>query len=378
MDLANEFPLEPGLCYLNHAAVSPWPRRSHDAVNAFAEQNLHHGSLQYPAWLQTEQRLRDRLARIINAPSPDDIALVKNTSEALSFVAYGLDWQPGDNVVTSNQEFPSNRIVWESLARFGVELRQVDLGTAASPEDALAAAIDERTRLLTISSVQYGTGLCMDLERLGSICRDRRILFCVDAIQSIGALSFDVEAIGADFVAADGHKWLLGPEGLGLFYSRPEARERLSLTQFGWHMVDAVGDFERKSWEPAHTARRFECGSPNMLTIHALEASLSLLEDVGMVEVERRVLANSRWLFEQLAAIEGISLLTPSSEGRYGGITTFRSDIKNNDYLFDYLNENNVFCARRGGGVRFSPHFYTPRAVLQQAVARVASFVANG
>jgi selenocysteine lyase/cysteine desulfurase len=293
---------------------------------------------------------------------------VKNTSEALSFVAAGISWQAGDNIVSSDQEFPSNRIVWESLAPKGVELRQAQLTSAASPEDALFALVDAKTRLLAISSVQYATGLRMDLERIGRFCREREILFCVDAIQSVGAVQFDIEAIDADFVAADGHKWMLGPEGLGFFYCRAEVRETLTLTQFGWHMVEAVGDFDRNAWQPARSARRFECGSPNMLTIHALSASLSLLLEVGMETVERRLLANSRWLMQALQQLPAVELVTPHTEGRFAGIVTFRIPAQASQSIFDALHDRGIFCAHRAGGIRFSPHFYTPMQNMETAI----------
>ena len=290
MNITQKFCLQAEISYLNHAAVAPWPIRSKLAVQQFAEENAQQGSLRYLEWLKIEADLRAKLAQLINAPSKDDIALLKNTSEALSIVAYGLDWQQGDNVVISNQEFPSNRIVWESLQAKGVEVRQVDLANGDSPEAALIAATDNKTHLLSISSVQYASGLRMNLEVLGEHCRTNNILFCVDAIQSIGAVEFDVQSIQADFVMADGHKWMLGPEGLALFYCRPELYERLSLKQFGWHMIEHIGDFDRLDWQPASSARRFECGSPNMLSIHALHASVSLLLEVGMPSVEAEVL----------------------------------------------------------------------------------------
>ena len=165
VNLDHEFPLNPDLLYLNHAAVSPWPRRTTDAVRAFAEENLHRGSQGYPHWLATEARLRERIRSLLGARSAEEIALVKNTSEALSFVAAGLTWTAGDNIVNSNQEFPSNRIVWQALASQGVELRSVDLNQGASPEDALFSQVDERTRLIAISSVQYASGLYAETER---------------------------------------------------------------------------------------------------------------------------------------------------------------------------------------------------------------------
>ncbi len=143
-----EFPLSDELIYLNHAAVAPWPKRTSAAVIKFAEQNTRYGSHFYPDWLNKETELRTQLQALLNAPSADDIALVKNTSEALSFVAYGLTWQAGDNIVSSNEEFPSNRLPWQSLSNQGVEFRQADLYSADTPEDALFALVDSNTRLI--------------------------------------------------------------------------------------------------------------------------------------------------------------------------------------------------------------------------------------
>ncbi len=376
MDLSWEFEQADELIHLNHAAVSPWPRRTAEAVCHFAEENRRQGSLNYPHWLVLEDELRRRLAQLVNAPSPDDIALVKNTSEALSFVAYGLDWQAGDNVVISDEEFPSNRIVWESLADLGVEVRRVPLRTEVPPESALMASADERTRVLSVSSVQFGSGLRLYLAALGAFCRANNILFCVDAIQSVGAERIDVEAIQADFLAADGHKWMMGPEGLGLFYCRPDVRERLRLREFGWHMVEHPGEFDRTAWQPAASARRFECGSPNMLAAFALHASTGLLLELGMDKVEQMVQENSRYLMSALAQRPGIGVVTPREPGRFGGIVTFRHCHQDNGAIFERLTRAGVFCARRGGGIRFSPHFYTPRAKLDRALELLGHTVA--
>ncbi len=370
-----QFPHIDQLIYLNHAAVAPWPAASSEAVCRFAAENRDFGARDYPRWLQVERRLRRNLARLINAPSPADVALVKNTSEALSFVAYGLDWREGENIVTSDQEFPSNRIVWQSLADRGVSLRQVDLASAATPEEALLAATDERTRLLAISSIQYASGLRIDLERLGRACRERGILFCVDAIQSIGAVALDVQAIEADFVMADGHKWMLGPEGLGLFYCRAERRDELRLTQYGWHMVDPLGDYDAPTWQVAADARRFECGSPNMLAIHALDASIALLLEHGMARVEADLLERSGHLLERIGATPGLELLTDPAPGRFGGIVTFRPRAGDAAALHRALMEEGIVCAHRGGGVRFSPHFYTPMEQLDEALERVLALL---
>ena len=369
-----EFPLSEELIYLNHAAVAPWPDRTRKAVTEFAEQNCRYGAAFYPDWLQKETRLREQLKALINSPGADDIALVKNTSEALSFVAYGLDWRDRDNIVTSNEEFPSNRLPWESLAAQGVELRQADLYAAASPEEALLALVDRSTRLLTISSIQFATGLRLDIERLGEFCRQRGILFCIDAIQSLGAVQFDVQSCLADFVMADGHKWMCGPEGLGVFYTTPEARNRLRLTQFGWHMMKDTHNYENKPWEMHPTARRFECGSPNMLGIHALSASLSLLLETGMGTVESLLFERIDYLKERIERHPELELLSPAPSSLKSGIVVFRHKTIPNSALYRYLMQQQVVCALRGAGIRFSPHFYNGFEEIDRAIGVIERF----
>ena len=363
-----EFPLDDSLIYLNHAAVAPWPLRTARAVQEFAEQNCHYGSQFYPQWLLKESTLRRQLAGLLNAPSADDIALVKNTSEALSFVAYGLVWQPGDNIVSSSEEFPSNRIVWESLAKQGVEFRQADLHTDKTPEQALFDLVDKDTRLITISSVQFASGLRLDLDKIGNFCKQQNILFCIDAIQSLGCVQFDVQSCQADFVMADGHKWMLGPEGLGVFYSRPEAREKLKLTQYGWHMIKNIHNYENKPWEIHPTAQRFECGSPNMLGIHAWSASLSLLLETGMEVVESKVFNHVDYLSNRIQKSPQLILLSDPDSPLKSGIVLFRHKTIDNLSLFKRLSKKGVACALRGPGIRFSPHFYNSQDELEQAI----------
>ncbi|TVQ93459.1 MAG: aminotransferase class V-fold PLP-dependent enzyme [Chromatiaceae bacterium] len=364
-----EFDLDPAVLYLNHAAVAPWPRRAVAAVQQFAAENGRLGSRHYPRWLATEERLRERLARLIGADSPRDIALAKSTSEALSVIAHGLAWTPGDNVVGIAQEFPSNRVTWQSLAGHGVRWQALDLAavTGQDPEDALLALCDARTRMVAVSWVQFASGLRLDLARLAAGCQARGILLCVDAIQGLGALPFDLATAPVDFIVADGHKWLLGPEGLALFWCRPALRERLTLHQFGWHMVADSNDFERPDWTPAADARRFECGSPNMLGVHALEASLGLLEETGIAVIAAAITERIDHLIALIDA-HGFELLTPRAAERRAGILTFRVPGVDQAALHRELMARNLLCASRGGGIRFSPHFHTDPEQLDQAI----------
>lgn len=365
-----QFPQDPDLIYLNHAGVGPWPARARDAVASFADECVRLGARHYARWLETERRLRGRLARVFNVDDPEDVALVKNTSEGLSFVAYGLSWHSGDEVVVPAEEFPSNRWVWESLEeRYGVRVRKVDFTQGpGSPEDALIAAFTPRTRLLSVSTVQYASGLRMDLPTLAQACRDRGVLLCLDAIQSTGVLPLEVEA---DFIVADGHKWMLGPEGLGGLYVRPELLEELRVWEYGWHMVEEMGQFEREDWTPARSARRLECGSPNLLGAHALDASLSVLEEHGLERIAGDVTAHAEHVFEGARA-RGFRLMTPTQPGRYAGIVTFEVPGRDPADLAQRLRERGVVCAARHGGIRFSPHFYTGSAQIDEALERVA------
>lgn len=362
-----DFDLDPDLIYLNHAAISPWPSRTVKAVAQFATELGHLGSQRYPHWLGIEQRLRERAARLLGAAAAEDIALLKSTSEGLSFVAQGLDWQPGENVVTIAQEFPSNRIVWETLGEREVELRTVDIHQSPTPEVDLLERCDSGTRLLAVSWVQYARGRRLNITRLAHACRERGILICLDAIQGLGALPFNLAHSPVDFVVADGHKWMLGPEGLALFWCRPELRDRLRLTEFGWHMVEDMGAFDRKDWQPAASARRFECGSPNMLGIHALEASLSLIEEVGTAEIAASIETRVAQLV-RLIDQAGFELLSPRAADQRAGIVTFQVPEVDQQTLYQNLMHRGLMCASRGGGLRFSPHFYTPENQLERAI----------
>ncbi|MBV1883083.1 MAG: aminotransferase class V-fold PLP-dependent enzyme [Pseudomonadales bacterium] len=380
IDLQNEFPQERNNIYLNHAAVSPWPQRTQKALQDFIAENVALGASRYPNWLRTESTLRAQLAEMINAPSPKDIALLKNTSEGLSVIAYGLDWQAGDNIVITNHEFPSNRIVWESLKSKGVDVRVANLDvdrSKQSPENSIIDSTDDRTRLVSISSVQYASGIALDLQAIGTHCKTHNIFFCVDAIQSIGALQFDCKAIYADAVIADGHKWMLGPEGLALFYCSPKLRDQLTLNQYGWHMIENQGDYDKQEWEVAKSSRRFECGSPNMLGIYALSASLSLLLEFGMVNVENQLRQNMQLLIDGLKTINNLDFLSPIQTDYRAGIVTVTIPGCDSLSLYNRLKKNNVICAHRGGGIRFSPHFYTPKEKILSAVDTLHELVTS-
>ncbi|MCB1774171.1 MAG: aminotransferase class V-fold PLP-dependent enzyme [Gammaproteobacteria bacterium] len=373
--LPGEFPLDPDLCYLNHAAIGPWPRRTAQVVANFAQQVMQRGGSDYPDWLQTEARLRERLARLVNVDSADDIALVKNTSEGLSIISQGLAWADGDVVVGLHGDFCSNQMAWQALADRGVQYRAVDALSAVDPEQALIDALEPAARLLAISTVHFATGYRFDMARLAGACRERGVLLSVDVIQSLGAVPFDQEAVRADFITCGGHKWLLSPEGQGFLYCRPSLRDQVRLHQYGWAMRASPYGFERDDWEVAPTARRFEAGTPNMLGIHGMDASLGLFEEIGMERVAALLEQNISLLEHGLRAIDGIEILSPSEPGKRAGILTFRHPACSGSDLHAALSVRNVICSPRAGGIRLSPHFYTPERVLQCTIEIISQTI---
>lgn len=370
-----------GIAHLNHAGLAPWPRRTQLALHKFVGQNTTGNRVDFAEQEHRHTELRIMARALFNARSADEIALIKNTSEGLSFVAQGIDWKLGDNIVFGRQEFPSNRIIWEASARqFGVEPRCVDLYDKDSPEEALLNQIDSRTRLLAVSSVQYAYGHRMALEKLGTACRQNNTLFCVDAIQSLGAVPFDVQACHIDFAAADGHKWLLAPEGIGVFYCRKERLEELTLRQLGWASVADCNDYDRLfnspelyDWQLTDTAKRFECGSLNSLGINALHASTELLLEVGISHIAGRIAHQINYLLDHIGR-EKYRILTPSNEAERAGILTLKPRRKEAKELFRRLFGQNILCAYRGGAVRLSPHFYTPSEHLDKILESLQEF----
>ncbi len=371
----NEFKLDEEVIYLNHAAVSPWPQRTANAVKEFATENQRFGAKAYLSWLEKEAELRNQLKRLINAPSVDDIGLLKNTSEALSVVAEGISWQTDDNIVSTNEEFPSNRIPWLAQESKGVEFREIDISDMENAEQRLIEACDVDTRLITVSSVQYGSGRRLNLKMIGEYCQQNDILFCVDAIQSLGILPMDVQEIGAHFIMADAHKWLLGPEGIALFYCASEIRHQLQLHQYGWHMIEDAGNYNVKDWQPAKSAKRFECGSPNMLGIFALSASLSLIEEIGIDNIAKLINRNTAYIIDYTENKPDFKLITPNKDSTRGGIVTFIIDGHDNAEIYRKLMKNNVICANRKNGIRLSPHFYTSQKTINKGLEVINSII---
>lgn len=356
MDFETEFPILGELNFLNHAGVSPIPSRTAQAMRELVGESNLVGPYHFKKHYGRLDIFRENAARLIGC-NADEVAFVKNTTEGLMLVAEGIEWESGDNVVTCAHEFPANVYPWRSLKRRGVSMRVVNETRYKFRIEDFVDAIDERTRLLTVSAVQFSTGFRMPIQELAQLCRARNVLFCVDAIQALGAMPFKAREWGIDFLSADGHKWMLGPEGFGLFYCRRERVKALSGCVLGWIGTVNPQNYDRTDQEWSDGARRFEEGSHNLIGGLGLAASVGLLLEVGLDNVERRILQLTRRLINGLEK-RGCQVFTPGEDERRLGIVAFRHPTVGSGEIFKHLFERKIVTAHRRGWVRVSPHFY--------------------
>jgi len=350
-----EFPVTKKYIYLDHAGVAPISLRVKSTVERFLKEASEAGVFKYQDWMDRVSAVRTNCAKLLNC-EPEEIAFVKNTSHGLSIIAEGLDWKEGDNLIFFEREFPSNVYPWLNLRRKGVEIREIPSRGARVLVEDIEGLIDSRTKLLTISSVQFSNGFKIDLRRVGELCAKKRVLFCVDAIQSLGVILMDVRDFKVDFLSADGHKWLLAPEGTGVFYCRKELAEKINPPLVGWKSIINESDYDRIDFRLKGNTLKFEEGSLNVMGILALGASVELLLEIGIEKIESRVLELGDLIIRE-AKKRDFEVRTPISREERAGIVSISGNFDPLN-LKDELKSLGVIVNVRGGALRVSPHFY--------------------
>ncbi|MBI4717128.1 MAG: aminotransferase class V-fold PLP-dependent enzyme [Planctomycetes bacterium] len=364
--LREEFPITRNYNFQNHAAVAPLCRRAAEAARkylAHAEENAYLRG----GFNRQVDRVRAQAATLINA-RPDEVAFTKNTSEGLSFVANGLTWKSGDNVVISNAEFDANVYPWQALRSRGVQVRMVLEEDGRVPLERVMESIDSRTRVVSISSVQYASGFRSDLAALGEYCQSKGVLLCVDAIQSLGVFPLDVQGMNIDFLAADGHKWLCAPEGAAIFYVRKELQGHLHPTTIGWLSMKDPYVFGKYQFEFHDSARRYEAGSWNLPGVYALGGAIDLFLEVGVEAMARRVLSLTDRLVAGLRD-KGYRVISSRQRGEASGIVAFISDLHDHERIQKHLElEHRIVISVRCGRLRASPHAYNTEREVDQLI----------
>jgi selenocysteine lyase/cysteine desulfurase len=302
----------------------------------------------------------------------EEVAVVRNTTEGVTLVAEGLPWRDGDNVVLPANEFPSNRLPWLNLASRGVEVRQVPVELGRLDLARMAAACDARTRIVAVSWVDYATGWRNDVDQLVELAHSRGALLFLDAIQGLGVFPLDVKASGVDFLAADGHKWLLGPEGAGLFYLKREHLDLLRPFGLGWNSVVHPRDYSDPNPQVQTSAARYEGGTWPMAGTVGLEQSLQLLSTCGVERLSRRVLEISALMCDRLQAV-GATIVSDRSPARSSGIVAFELPGQDPAEVRKRCLADDVILSVRDGRLRASPHAYNN----QEDVERLVEFVSR-
>jgi cysteine desulfurase / selenocysteine lyase len=367
--LGEQFPVKRRWAFLDHAAVAPLSGPAQQAIVAWAADMAENGDAYLERWIKRVEEVRLSAGRLLGA-DPRDLAFIKNTSEGICFVAEGFPWQPGDNVVTAAEEYPANLYPWMNLAGRGVETRLAPSRGRRLEIDDIFHLVDARTRVISLSFVEYASGFRNDLEAIGTRCRQRGIYFFVDAIQGLGVLPLDVSRLPIDFLAADGHKWLLGPEGAGLFYIRRDLVDLLHPISIGWKSVLNAADFSRTEFRLRPHAGRWESGTLNVGGISGLGASIDLLLEHGLPHVTDQVLNLTDYLCARLARA-GIEVASSRVDKERSGIVSFVCPAAALEPCLKSCREAGVILNQRAGRLRASPHFYNSQDDIDRLIDRL-------
>ena len=360
------FPITERFVYLNHAGVSPFSTRVAAALCRHAEEQSTHAGAAEPRWVKRVDSARSEAARLLGAKT-GEIAFVDNTTQGLNYFARGIAWKRGDNVVLPRVEFPSNVYPWLALKDQGVRLKFVPERAGRVLVEDVERAVDDRTRIVAISFVEFSSGYRNRLAEIGKICKRRDIYFVVDGIQGIGALALDVKRCLIDGLSAGGHKWLLAPQGTGIFYCSSRVLEDLRHPTPGWlSMVDWTDyyNFRYKMWPDC---RRYESAQKNLIGLAGLDQALKMINGLGIEAVERRILDLTDHLCGMLDR-RGFKVASPRGDGEKSGIVTFHPRKGSAEEVCAHLTRRRIITVPRRGTIRVSPHFYNTRGEIERLV----------
>jgi len=357
--------LKDGKIYMNHAAVSPLSTMVLDSINEFLTERSDTKIENYETVLVKTAQVKQKLADIINS-NPDRIAFIDNTSNGLNILAQGMTWETGDRIILNDIEFPSNVYPFLNLKSQGVEIDFVKSKNGIVSAEDVIEMITPRTRLISISQVQFLTGYRVDLKKIGEVCREKGIIFCVDGIQGIGAFPVDIEEEKIDFLACGTQKWLMGLQGLAFIYISEDLQDKISPKYVGWTSVEDTWNLLHYDLKLKKAADSFQNGTTSAIGVCALNATLDLFNLYGRENVKKEITENSVNFIAKLNEIGLTPILLGVEEKRLSGIVSF--SCRHAKAYFEKLNENNIQCALREGIVRFSPHFYNNSEEIDRVV----------
>ena len=357
--------LKTGLIYLDHAAVAPFSKPVADAINDYVRKKSETEPNIFFDFLKVVIETKERIGKLINCQK-ERIAFTDSTTNGLNILAAGLDWKTGDRILLTDIEFPANVYPFLNQKRHGVEVDFVKSRNGRILPEDIERAITAKTRLLSISHVQFLQGFRSDLAALGELCRRKGIIFCIDAIQSAGVVPIDVQSMKVDFLSSGCQKWLLAPEGTAFIYVSESTQEKIRQAHLGWTSIrDFFSDFFRYRMDIDPTARRYENGTLNFAGILGMHASIGLLLEVGIGNIQSHLEMVTQFAIDRVEE-KGMELLTPKEPSLRAGIVSFRPP--NAQMLFEKFKTEKITVSLREGCIRVSPHFYNTNEELERAV----------
>lgn len=357
--------IQKGITYLNHAATGPFSTRLLDEMNEYFRTRSEENIDDYPGFVKITDETKNMLASLLNTDS-SRIAYLDNTTNGLNLLAQGLKWEKGDEIILNDLEFPANIYPFMNLEKKGVKIIIVKSHDGIVSAEDIIEKITSRTRLISVSMVQFLSGYRIDLKKLGSACKSQGIILSVDAIQGLGAFPMNVQDCNIDFVSCGTQKWMLGLQGLSFIYVSEDLQQKIDPVYVGWLGVNDGWNLLDYNLSLKDSAERFQPGSLNSAGIYALNASLKLFRDFGTDKVEENVISNSKYLISELKRI-GIEPLLPAADDKYiSGIVSFRH--KNAYSILEILKEKKIEIAVREGIMRISPHFYNNEGDIDRLI----------
>ena len=367
------FPITAKKIYLNHAAISPLSTLVTDRIEWLLDDRMVGNIDSFPEADAIRNNARNLIAKMIHA-NPENIAFITNTSEGFNHLVNGLEWQAGDEILLPDCEFPSNIYPFKNLERKGIVIKLIPSDDSKVSIDKIKSLITSKTRLLSISYVEFLNGFRNDLKTIGSICKENNIIFSVDSIQGVGALPLDVQEMQIDFLSNGGHKWLMGPMGAGFMYFSPELLARSQPSYTGWLAVKDAWNFLDYRLDFLPDARRYEYATANFMGIVGLSASIELLLEVNLERIEQHLLHLGEILVIELEKA-GMKFLNTKDKKHWSGIYSFKGN--ETDRLFKFLSEHAVVCSLRNRSLRISPHFYNTMEEIKELTDLVKHFYSN-
>jgi len=365
-NIREQFPyLKNNTIYFNHASTGPIPKITVEAVKKYLYEKSD-GSIDfYQETLNKVKETRYLLAELLNT-APDRIAFIDNVSNAMNLLAQGLQWKTDDEVILFDIEFPANVYPFLNLKQYGVNVKILKTNNWKIFVEDLFNAVTNKTKLISLSHVQFLTGQKLDLKLIGEFCRNKGIIFSVDAIQSLGVSKIDVEDMKIDFLASGIQKWLLGLEGTTIIYVSEDLQNKLNPKYIGWLSVKNAWNLLDYKLILDDTARRFENGTLNYAGIISLNSNLNFFKSIGFDSIQDKIAENSNYLIERLLELGYELLFTPNDTSELAGIITIKSE--NSTKLFEHLKQQNIICSLREGFIRFSPHFYNTHGEIDKLI----------